>query len=125
MKRLLSLTCLVALLALCMGGAAVGASTFDTRLTISFSRASGGQFSGEVKSPKHACFAGREVTVYRKRQGRDRAIGSDASNRSGTWKLNPAGQVRAGDYYAKAPSLRLRSGVGTCARAKSITTHAS
>lgn len=125
MKRLISLACLVAMLTPCVGGAAFGSTRFNTKLTISFSRASGGHFSGKVKSQKHACIADRKVTVYRKKHGRDPAIGSDTSSRRGRWRVNPAGQIRAGNYYAKTPPLQLGSGVGTCRAAKSITTHAS
>jgi hypothetical protein len=125
MKRLISLTCLVAMLTACVGGAATAATRYDTKLTISYSRASGGHFSGKVKSQKHACIAARKVTVYRKKHGHDPAIGSDTSSASGRWKVNPAGRVATGNYYAKTPPLQLGAGRGTCTAARSITTHAS
>jgi hypothetical protein len=107
------------------GGVAFGGTRFDTKLTISYSRASGGHFSGKIKSPKSACLAGRKVTVYRKKHGRDPAIGSDTSSRKGRWKVNRARRVATGNYYAKTPPFHLGSGAGTCTAAKSITTHAS
>jgi hypothetical protein len=125
MKRLISLACLVAVLTPCVGGVAFGNTRFNTKLTISFSRASGGHFSGKVKSQKNGCIARRRVTVYRKKHGRDPAIGSDSSSRKGKWRVDPAGRVAAGNYYAKSPPLHLAAGAGTCAGAKSITTHAS
>ena len=125
MRRLISLALLVAMLTPFVGGVAFGGTRFDTRLTISYSRASGGHFSGKVKSGKSACIAGRKVTVYRKKHGHDPAIGSDTSNGSGKWTVNPAGQVAAGNYYAKTPPFHLGSGAGTCTAATSITTHAS
>ena len=54
MKRSVSLALLVAMLTLCVSGAALAATRFDTKLTISYSRASGGRFSGKVDSQKHA-----------------------------------------------------------------------
>lgn len=125
MKRLISVACLVAMLTACVGGVGFAAIRYDTKLTISYSRASGGHFSGKAKSQKHACIASRKVTVYRKKPGRDPAIGSDTTSASGRWKVNPAGQVAAGNYYAKTPPLQLGAGVGTCTAAKSVTTHAS
>jgi hypothetical protein len=125
MKRLISLVCLVAILTAFVGALAIAATRYDAKLTISYSRASGGHFSGEVKSQKHACIAGRKVTVYRKKHGRDPAIGSDTSSRKGRWKVNPARRVAVGNYYAKSPPFHLGSGAGTCTAAKSITTHAS
>jgi hypothetical protein len=125
MKRLIALACLVAMVTASVGGGAVAATRYDTKLTISYSHASGGRFSGKVKSQKHACIAGRKVTVYRKRHGRDPAVGSDTSSTSGSWKVNPAGRVAAGNYYAKTPSRQLGAGGGTCSAASSVTTHAS
>ena len=66
MKRLISLACLVATLTACVAGVAFAATRYETKLTISYSRASKGHFSGKVKSQKHACIASRKVTVYRK-----------------------------------------------------------
>ena len=125
MKRSISLALLVAMLMLCVSGAALAATRFDTKLTISYSRASGGRFSGKVDSQKHACIAGRKVTVYRKKHGRDPAVGSDTSSGTGKWNVNPAGRVAAGNYYAKTSPLQLGAGAGTCRAARSITTHAS
>ncbi len=105
MKRSISLALLVAMLTLCVCGTAFAATRFDTKLTISYSRASGGRFSGKVDSQKHACIAARKVTVYRKKHGRDPAISSDTSSASGRWRVNPAGRVAAGNYYAKTPPL--------------------
>ena len=125
MKRSVSLALLVAMLTLSVSGAALAATRFDTKLTISYSRASGGRFSGKVNSQKHACIAGRKVTVYRKKHGRDPAVGSDTSRRTGKWNVNPTGRVAAGNYYAKTSPLQLGAGAGTCRGARSVTTHAS
>ncbi len=125
MKRSISAALFVAMLTLWVSGAALAATRYDTKLTISYSRASGGHFSGKVKSQKHACIASRKVTVYRKKHGHDPAIGSDMSSRRGRWKVNPAGRVATGNYYAKTPPLQLGASRGTCTAARSITTHAS
>jgi hypothetical protein len=125
MKRLISLVCLVAMLTAFVGGAALAATRYNTKLTISYSRASGGHFSGKVKAQKHACITGRKVTVYRRKRGHDPAVGSGKSSASGRWKINPAGRVAAGNYYAKTPPHQLGAGLGTCTAARSITTHAS
>ena len=122
-SRSIALACL-AIMITCLAGVALAVTSFDTSLTISFSRASGGQFSGRVKSPKHACIVDRKVTVYRKRSGRDPAVGSDRSNAKGRWRVNPA-RVAAGNYYAKTAAIQLQSGAGRCSAARSVTTHAS
>ncbi len=125
MKRPISLALLVAMLTLCVSGVALGSAKYSTKLTLSYSPASGGHFSGKVKSPRSACVAGRAVTVYRSKAGKDPAIGSATSAGSGKWRVNPAGSVAAGDYYARTPGVKLAAGGGTCTAAKSISTHVS
>jgi hypothetical protein len=112
-----------ALIASSVGGAAYAATRYDTTLSIKYSRQAGA-FSGAVGSKQHACVSHRKVTVYRKQGGSDPAVGSDRSSANGTWRVNPAGKVAAGDYYAKTPSANLGA-KGICRAARSVTTHAS
>jgi hypothetical protein len=124
MKRIISLASCVALAMPFFGTAALGASAFNTKLTIQFSRAAG-RFSGRVSSPNHACVVNRKVTVYRTKSGPDPAVGADMTSAAGRWRVKPGGRLVAGDYYAKTPSVRLGAGAGTCSAAKSVATHAS
>ncbi|MGE5236540.1 MAG: hypothetical protein ACM3O7_09340 [Acidobacteriota bacterium] len=122
MKRICSLAAATALIAASSGGAALAAKTYDTTISISYSRGSGA-FAGDVGSKHHACVTGRKVTVYRQQSGKDSAVGSDRSSANGSWKVNPPGKVAAGDYYAKTASVQL--GAKVCRGARSVTTHAS
>jgi hypothetical protein len=103
---------------------ALGSAKHGTKLTISYSRASG-NFSGKVTSPSSACIAGRAVTVYRSKAGKDPAIGSATSTGSGKWRVNPAANAVAGDYYATTRARKLAAGGGTCTAAKPVSTHVS
>ncbi len=123
MKRIITLACCLAVATPFLGGTALGAKASSTKLTIKYSRGSS-RFAGKVKSHNHACVAGRAVTVYRKKAGRDPAVGSAKSGGTGRWRVSP-GQVTAGDYYAAAPSMQLGSGAGKCAAARTAVTHVS
>ena len=125
MKRPISLALLVAMLALSVSGVALGSAKYRTDLTIGYSPASGGSFSGKVKSPRKACVAGRAVSVYRSKAGKDPAIGSATSTGGGKWFVNPAANVAAGDYYATTRAHKLAAGAGTCTAAQPVSTHVS
>jgi hypothetical protein len=111
-----------ALLALTGGGAvAYAGAGYPTKLTIGYSRSSGG-FDGRLNS--HAgCVDGRKVVVYRKQGGSDPAVGSDKAKPNGRWGVTP-GKVKAGDYYAKTAAVTLKGGA-KCASAKTPATHVS
>jgi len=100
---------------------ALAATGYDTTVTMTHST-SGNRFVGKVKSPAAFCVPSRKVTVYRKKSGKDPAIGSGWSQNSGKWWLSTP-SLSAGDYYAKTPAVSRKG--GTCKAAQSITTHAS
>ena len=121
MNPKLMLGLIVAVLALSSSATTIAGPSFQTKLSIAYSPSSGGQFAGHVRS--HAgCVAGREVSVYRKGPGRDPLTGTGTARPGGRWSV-PVAQIPAGDYYAKAPAMH--SSAGTCAAAKSATTHVS
>jgi hypothetical protein len=122
MRRLFPAAVAAAVLATSVG-AASAAPLYDTKLSINYSHSSK-SFSGRVKSSLGACAVGRKVTVYRKQGGNDPSVGSDSASASGSWRVRPS-RIVVGDYYAKAPTVRLRSNHGTCRAATSVTTHAS
>ncbi len=123
MKPKIAVGLLVAVLALWAGSLALGGSRYETKVSISYSRSSGGYFAGKVRS-HGGCVAGRVVAVYRKRPGSDPAVGKDTTRSNGRWRVAPS-QIATGEYYAKTPAVRLGGGAGTCAGAKSATTRAS
>ncbi|MFN8112278.1 MAG: hypothetical protein U0R51_03670 [Solirubrobacterales bacterium] len=111
-----------AALALTGGGAvAYAGAGYPTKLTIGYSKSSGG-FAGNLNS--HAgCVDGRKVVVYRKQGGSDQAVGGDKVKPNGKWAVTP-GKVKAGDYYAETAAVTLKNG-GKCASAKTPATHVS
>jgi len=122
MKGKAFLGLLVTLLALSAGGIAFGGPKFPSKLSIGYSRSSGGYFAGDLKSHR-GCVDGRKVVVYRKKRGHDPAVGNDTAAPNGTWRV-AARRPKAGDYYAKAKGARLKRG-GRCGAAKSASTHVS
>jgi hypothetical protein len=115
---------MLALLVVALTVPALAVGAFATNLSITYSRHGGGRFSGRVTSPKAACVAGRRITVYRRRSGRDSAVGSGSTSGGGRWRVYPPGKVATGDYYARTPAVKVGAG-GSCAAARSIATHAS
>jgi hypothetical protein len=73
-------------------------------------------FTGKVSSSKHACVAAQKVTVFRKRRGPDRKIGSDVTSSTGVYFVHF--ETSKGRYYAQVPR-QMRSGVGFCGPATS------
>jgi hypothetical protein len=75
-------------------------------------------FKGKLSSPEHACAAGQKVTVYRKRSGPDKKIGTDTTSSTGAYKVGE--RDAKGTYYASV-SQHEESGLGICEAAKSKT----
>ena len=64
----------------------------------------------------------REVTVFKVRDGRDRAIGFDRSDPDGRWSVGYSG--RGGRFYAKAAKKEFEDSQGNrviCSRGRSRT----
>jgi hypothetical protein len=45
------------------------------------------KFQGEIGSPASECVPGRKVSLYRKRHGNERKLGSDRTDAVGKWKI--------------------------------------
>jgi len=71
----------------------------ETRLTISYRS---GFFGGKVGSDETSCRGDRQVRVFKKRPGRDRVVGSNASNAAGSWVVR-APRAK-GSFYATTAS---------------------
>lgn len=125
MKRLLICAASVAVAAMVVAPASAGSvQRFDT--VVSFDGAhdhyfagararrapSGEDFYGHIESSKRKCTVGRRIDVFLADEGPDTKLGSDRSDSNAGWSLYvPLDEVDfTGDYYAKAPRLKLRNG---------------
>lgn len=129
MMRRSKAAALAAALAIAPAGLATGTALaapakFPTGLTIGYSKKSGGSFAGKASSKNRACLANRPVTVYLKRSGGDKAVGTDKTSSSGAWQIHSS-KPTPGYYYASTPTMTLGGGQGVCDSAKSATTRAS
>ncbi len=91
-------------------------------ISIGYSRAAGGQFTGKVRS-RAVCVDRRKVVIYRKQAGRDASVGRVKTSPRGRWKLR-TGKPRAGNYYSRALPGKAARGV-RCGGARSAVTHVS
>lgn len=62
------------------------AHQFDTQSNITINR-QGNRFFGKVGSSRGICKKGRNVTLYRTRNGRRTVAGRDRTNRNGNWSI--------------------------------------
>jgi hypothetical protein len=88
-------------------GAASAAAPYQTKLTISrFLPTWHGKVlsSGDLLHGVRSCERKRLVKVYKRREGKDRLIGTDTSNRAGRWAV--ADEPTKGIYYAKVTERR-------------------
>jgi hypothetical protein len=109
-------------LALASGGVAIAQGVpIDTQLTIKSGKSA---FSGKVKSAEPECVASRSVSVFRKKNGKDKKVGTDSSNANGKWKVG-AGGAKAGKYYAKAKQATDSAGDICLAAKSSVATRTS
>lgn len=65
------------------------------------------KFHGKVKSPRRQCLKGRKITVFRKKPGPDKRIGSGTSIGGGHWKVNKKPD-KGKKYYAKVKKRRVK-----------------
>lgn len=84
-------------------------------LTIKYAKKNG-LFKGRLGADAN-CISGNQVEVFRKRKGRDSAIGASFTNDRGIYKVRESDPKR-GSYYA-AVAEEVRSDVGRCAAATS------
>ena len=73
-------------------------------------------FHGALKSSE-ACEGGRTVTMYRKKGGPARKLGSGTSNAAGKWRVPVGKNLTSGEYFATVAKR------GSCpgARSKTLT----
>lgn len=79
-------------------------------------------FKGKVRSEDPECLGDRRVTVFKKRPGKDKKVGSDFTNNRGKWKVDK--RQANGRYYARVAAKQLSGYYGPgdkCARARSRT----
>jgi hypothetical protein len=101
------------------GVASAGDPPYPTDVTI---REQNGDFHGKVKSPEggQQCLEDRKVTVFKKRDGRDKRINSDTTDKGGNWNTGNT-HVGKGKYYAKAKAVLLKTDEVLCEKGKSKT----
>jgi 5-hydroxyisourate hydrolase-like protein (transthyretin family) len=77
-------------------------ATFFVKFKFQASTSSGEKFSGKIDSNKGKCVEGRKVTVYRKKNGNKKKLGSDKTNDKGKFKVGVGdGPPKNGKYFAE------------------------
>jgi hypothetical protein len=61
--------------------------------------------AGTISSPRKACLAGREVTLFRQQGRGGRRIGTDLTDAEGNWAVEES--LLAGTYYARVSAETL------------------
>ena len=122
MKRNALMGLTIAILLLATAGVAPAGVKHGSRISMGYSPAAGGQFTGKVRSAA-GCADRRKVVVFRARSGPDAAVGRTTSSSGGGWRLR-TGTPQAGDYYAQA-TAQSRAGGVRCGGARSALTHVS
>jgi hypothetical protein len=80
-----------------------------TRLSIGYSK-SRGRFKGKASANTHNCQTFRNVTVKRKKKGRDPVIGTTTTNSHGKYKVNF--RNAHGRFYANVAAKTYFNGNG-------------
>lgn len=79
-------------------------TTYETTVTI---KGPDGDFSGRVKSFNPQCETQRTVKVFKKREGKDKKIGTDTTPvANNSWSTGNSG-YKKGKFYAKAPAVEV------------------
>jgi hypothetical protein len=98
-RTVTSVLAVVAVVALLVASAtAVSAhnASFDSTVSIDYDRPN---FVGKVSSERDRCERNRTVSVFKKREGSDRLIGTDETNDNGSYSITKAGA--RGRFYAQ------------------------
>jgi hypothetical protein len=83
-----------------LAGSASGASGASTKVVVSLKLPA---FHGTLKSPRHGCLGSRRMTLYRKKAGPDKKLGTDKSEDNGGWSIVIGRKrVPSGSYYVTA-----------------------
>jgi hypothetical protein len=95
----------VGLVALAGGVASAGVSQFPTVFDkFKYKNTSGDPpvFSGKIASPEDRCVKGRDVKLFRKRNGDSKKVGKDSTDSKGKFKIKLDGDPpKNGKYYAE------------------------
>jgi hypothetical protein len=76
---------------------ASGAAAFKTKVVVSLKFPA---FHGKLVSPRQSCLGGRQVKMFRERNGRKVLLGRDNSNAKGKWSIPVGKNLTSGAYYA-------------------------
>jgi hypothetical protein len=96
------------------GPAPSGCPKIARTVTLGYSKAAHA-FKGRL-GPAGACSAGEAVTVFKKRDGPDRQMGSDVTDADGRYAVDSA--RRAGTFYSRA-AAKIEPSQGRCSLARS------
>jgi len=96
-----------------VAGASAHKIRFDTTVSAKFNKpdkngSTEGNFDGTVSSQKVRCEKNRTVNLrFRAADGTTPIVGSDLTDLSGAWAIQPAGAI-LGTYFAQTPKKVLR-----------------
>jgi hypothetical protein len=101
----ISVLIVVGLVALAGGVASAGVSQFPTvfdKFKYKNDGNSKPEFSGKIASPEDKCVKGRDVKLFRKKNGDSKKIGKDSSDGKGKFKIKlDDDPPKSGKYYAE------------------------
>lgn len=108
-KRAVALVTTSALALMIPGADVASAHRFRASSRITGFDYARGAFTGKARSGRPQCERNRKVVVKKKRDGRDRTVGRDTTNRAGKFRIRE--RNAKGRYYAKL-SRRARGRYG-------------
>jgi hypothetical protein len=110
-RALFAVLAIAAGVALLPAATASGAGASTTKVVVSLKLPA---FHGTLKSPRHGCLGSRKMTLYRKKAGPDKKLGTDKSEDNGGWSIVIGRKhVPSGSYYVTAAAR------GACKSGKS------
>jgi hypothetical protein len=91
------LACLAVLAALVAAPVAGAAKPHATKVVVSLKFPA---FHGSLTSGDDGCLGGRSVSMFRKKGGKTKKLGSGNSNGAGKWKVIVGKNLTSGEYFA-------------------------
>jgi hypothetical protein len=91
------LACLATAAALAAAPLAGAAKPHATRVVVSLKFPA---FHGSLKSGDDRCVGGRRVSMFRKKGGKTKKLGTDTSNAQGKWQVPVGKNLTSGEYFA-------------------------
>ena len=115
----LCITAVVAVSVIAVPAASAGVDKYDTELE---GHREGGFYHGVVQSVVHKCERRRLVILFEQRPGADRKVGTNRSDRDGSWNVNPPqpGLSPSDRFYTE---VTRKSGDGWVCRADRAPNH--